>query len=1546
MDPFEELYRLLRDDPGRRAALLRALPDPEDPTPMPSDATRVAVERGESSQLDLYGQILDRVSGKDAREALYGSRDESDGPTMRAQETNRLYEALPDPIRGAIIRFRQAVRPPNTGPGRRMASAAELLGITNPLELVEGPGRAAGGVFRRGADELGELLIATRRTPNGVVEERVLRSGDRFITRSGEYVDPYDVHKVDLTTGETTPLSDTRPSGPVDTGQEMLLEHRGPNANELTTIDPEHFGTGPNPGAERRRAEAMGDRFQKRSYFTKAGDDVEESFQGMPVVHSSIDEGHVYDLAMDREHILSEASRRAAEDGLYGENAVMTYAENLARERGYKAIYDGEKVAVFEPLDVQPEFIVAPAMRTNTGVEIPGKPGEVHAMVRNRYPSDLWEGIDDSHSLYLTSRGRYVGRDEAGEIMNAPKAQEVRRRFGQDVPIPDAPALKAENLEAPPTEQQAALERWQALRAKAHRTGRLDDHAEANRAFTEYQTVKARTAGGAVDPTGQLPKAGAAGDNVGVRLTGRDHSVSWGHDTFMFETPDGPLEVIAQQVGDEIRLGWVGRPEHDPYLSTRGPMRPGATAMRQVVDELAKAYPEATSVRYQRIGGARGKAAARAGGDEADDIEHVVKPIPRSARRAEDQLPPGGAAGDNVASNLTGRDRRPLENIVVGRLPTEDWRAVDQFLRDPNPSAEVVDAARGAAERNVRGLGDVSGLDEWDLRYVFRGHRMTDDTAESLADGVPTAGGERPYQVRFQGDDADRGRIDPDRIARVAFRPDPAGDGIVARFVDTDGRVVHFRPEGGRGTYLQHGYRTPEALAEDLGGDLLRAREIFDNARRQQSTLRGRLGTRARSLRDGADAEWQAVDFSPGDLPPGHNRAGDNVGSTLTEDVPPAAPTTADEVVRTARAERDRVAGMEVPTEKARRAAQRAADLDLGFREVPADQFTTAIQSAADTRKGDVKVGDMLTVYSPEEYGEMRTFLSADGKTGYALKSDGDLVSVFNVGQRGGGAAAVVSGIENGATKLDAFEPFLPAFYHELGFRPVRTEANWDLGGDPVTYMEYAGGDRATIRDRIGSFGDYQRPQLEVGTNHPMITSLPNEAEKARAVEELRPPQTPRERIKARRAEYGRSKAGLERLDAEIMEGLSPREQEYFRNADAGTKRRIRNTYLAAPSPRAMASMALAGRDARGWYAVGSAEAGVLRDIFGDEAPRFTALLAALSPQVPVDRNMDLALEVWDAWKRAGMPNDPEDIRALFPRRLDRGGNPYHLPAGAIPSAESGMLRALTATEDELLDPMVLDAVFPPGKGGDLLDGTKTNNFYANLMGNVQRLTLDTHMLGGGGGMNSATIARQLGYGAAVRNGARDVQRLTGGRINPSEAQEMIWAPVRWARENSSAANPAADLLRDPNAMARMQGEIQDTPTFASILSDPSRAERLRAMGLEVPQPRPAPGFAPEVGPGVVRPEDLEDWGQRMDIAREQSSYETRLKKWKDAGKGSGRGIMPRNPGGWLYGVAPFALPAAAAGAAAAGGGLFGQGDQQPAPTSPFNLSNPGGLWQ
>lgn len=91
------------------------------------------------------------------------------------------------------------------------------------------------------------------------------------------------------------------------------------------------------------------------------------------------------------------------------------------------------------------------------------------------------------------------------------------------------------------------------------------------------------------------------------------------------------------------------------------------------------------------------------------------------------------------------------------------------------------------------------------------------------------------------------------------------------------------------------------------------------------------------------------------------------------------------------------------------------------------------------------KRGAFLTPYTLEELASMRLFKLKGYNIGFAIKSDGDIVSVHNnAGARGAGSALMQAAIRNGGTKLDHFDGFLTGFYDKNGFSKVVSADAWN----------------------------------------------------------------------------------------------------------------------------------------------------------------------------------------------------------------------------------------------------------------------------------------------------------------------------------------------------------------------------------------------------------------------------------------------------------------------------------------------------------------------
>lgn len=431
--------------------------------------------------------------------------------------------------------------------------------------------------------------------------------------------------------------------------------------------------------------------------------------------------------------------------------------------------------------------------------------------------------------------------------------------------------------------------------------------------------------------------------------------------------------------------------------------------------------------------------------------------------------------------------------------------------------------------------------------------------------------------------------------------------------------------------------------------------------------------------------------------------------------------------------------------------------------------FTAAFDAARKARPE----GGMVHRYADEDYAGMKLFLTPDNMAGFAIKDDGDIVSVFAnpAGPRGRLPVLMQAAVAAGGRKLDAFDAGLPQMYAKQGFvetgrvpwDDLYAPEGWDyakFGRPDVVFMSYAGPE-ATAEDSM---------KYSLGTGK-LLTQVPG---LKGALKYLTEPE--RERITARTAANFVS----------LFEKL--------------------------PDAKEMAAVAFSGRAKRGWYNK-SAEA--LVDIFGiEDAPRFAALLAALSPQNSVEANAINALNTWVEWDKVGRPTDRKKIMGILGRSVQGGKG-----LGSVLDAwKNNTLRALVAEDPQSI----------------VLSGPKVNSFMLNLRKVTNEVTNDAWMANYAnvnqelfraarvaaptsdpvGGQLGVKSAGYLAMSAVARKAATIASDMTGETWTPAEIQETVWSWAKTLYEKASSAASARDLL----AAGKMShAEIGATPDFATL---------------------------------------------------------------------------------------------------------------------------------
>jgi len=301
------------------------------------------------------------------------------------------------------------------------------------------------------------------------------------------------------------------------------------------------------------------------------------------------------------------------------------------------------------------------------------------------------------------------------------------------------------------------------------------------------------------------------------------------------------------------------------------------------------------------------------------------------------------------------------------------------------------------------------------------------------------------------------------------------------------------------------------------------------------------------------------------------------------------------------------------------------------------------------------------------------------------------------------------------------------------------------------------------------------------------------------------------------------------------------------------------------PQAEQMSSLAKAGAPKQGWYR-GSTQA--LMDVFGpQDAPRFSALLAATSPQTSVESNLLNTLNIWKNWEAAGRPTDPAAIKRVM---------------GASVQGGKG--------EDSILDAWVnnsIRALTTPDPRAITLSGPKVNSFFRNLADDVYRVTNDAWISNATnidqGLLRVSPTAQQLaagnpGYSPGYL--ALSARQREGGqmaRMLPSEAQETIWSVAMPLMEGATKAgmHPREFLQRGLLTPDLIRG----TPDFSSLLrNDPRYANIIQQMGrgeqLEKMQPFNFPRQLPEMTASDVA--NLEKTADTLGNLRERRQRESR----------------------------------------------------------------------
>jgi hypothetical protein len=130
-------------------------------------------------------------------------------------------------------------------------------------------------------------------------------------------------------------------------------------------------------------------------------------------------------------------------------------------------------------------------------------------------------------------------------------------------------------------------------------------------------------------------------------------------------------------------------------------------------------------------------------------------------------------------------------------------------------------------------------------------------------------------------------------------------------------------------------------------------------------------------------------------------------------------------------------AGAAVGAVAARKALARPEAARAVFAPLKGKDAAAAFHSAIAEAKNANPNGAAVALYSPEEYAGMKLYTTPDKSAGFAIKPDGDIVSVFKHPEsqhKGVMDSLMPAAIKAGGKKLDAFDPWLPQQYGRHGF--------------------------------------------------------------------------------------------------------------------------------------------------------------------------------------------------------------------------------------------------------------------------------------------------------------------------------------------------------------------------------------------------------------------------------------------------------------------------------------------------------------------------------
>lgn len=498
--------------------------------------------------------------------------------------------------------------------------------------------------------------------------------------------------------------------------------------------------------------------------------------------------------------------------------------------------------------------------------------------------------------------------------------------------------------------------------------------------------------------------------------------------------------------------------------------------------------------------------------------------------------------------------------------------------------------------------------------------------------------------------------------------------------------------------------------------------------------------------------------------------------------------------------------------------------IELNKQPAASKLFRDRLQAAKDAL-GDQ--GASVDVY--DSYKGMRLFMDPDGNAGFAVKPDGDVISVFNNSpQKGIVPQMVLLATQEGGRKLDAFDTILPHFYNRAGYEdtaslawdPTEAPMGWDeatMGTPHVAAMTYSpeGRIRGYSHRDASMAGDYPSlmesqdpmiyaPEMSPGVTRQLHHAVPRADTGGRTT--VRDPQrkaypdiyAPRREIIERGAEQIAPETpameqlfGVTRRDLDDLTWLKQEKHEnidipVYQTTDRGGQHTL-NVMTPANEMRLMDTLALAAADPRfagsyGWY---------LSD------PLLQRFIAELGPQLGNERYMQF-MQIGSALSSgSAVPQEIKRASEAF-RQLVNTGDLRNFTQGQLPEGYGHIYHG-TAHRSQLETLQDTGQIYTPES---LMDSPKTPNYLHSKTGeNLLYPTQDAHFVRGTG---LADVRPSADTGSISKLEAKKMREWYAGRVaeplgmRGSPAQALLWnvlAPATGVK--TQVGKPFLELFSD-----------------------------------------------------------------------------------------------------------------------------------------------------